>query len=369
MIPASALLQEAARYSQTVSVRVDVYRGRVMTTPKAPIVEGKISADRGDKSRLSCDMTLAQNLWEPDIVGVKGYQLHVSVGVESLGTQERIPLGWFRVDEVARGSDGTVSVKASGRESFVIDARLLRPRTPSFGQSTVGEIVALIREAVPSAQIRPRNTIDRLIDITTPWDRDRWGAIDALAKTIEAEVFCDYTGAYVIADEPSLVTGVPVVRFTEGEGGLLVTRMQSDTREQVYNAVSVIGTSTDPNVPELYGLAVDTDPNSPTFYYADPLDGGFGQVPRFYSSGWFTAAWQCDRTANKFLVDSLAANQKLEFDSLPLPFLEVNDIVEVQMRDGSIAVHLIDDITYDLSGNASMSCLTRSTKVEARETD
>jgi hypothetical protein len=365
----SPLLLEAVRYSQTLSLRVDIHQGRTMTTPRAPVVGGTVVADRGNKDRLSADVTMALNDWEQDIVNTRNCQLHISLGLETLGMQDRLSLGWFRVDEVDRAMPGEVSISTSGREAYVYDARLLRPRTPSYGQSTVNEIITLIREVVPSAKIRVRNTRDQLIEVTTPWDRDRWGAIEALAKTIDAEVFCDHSGEFVIADVPSIATGVPVYRINEGDLGVMISRTESDTREQVYNAVSVTGTSSDPNVPPLWGWAYDDDPASPTYYFADPLEGGFGQVPRFYTSGWFTADWQCVRTAKKFLIDALAENRKLSFATVPLPFLEVNDLVDVDMLDGTREIHLIDRISFPLNGDGGMQCDTRSTKVEARETD
>jgi hypothetical protein len=366
MLNASALLQEAARYSRTLSCRVDVYHGQSRTHSDVPVTAGTLTADRTRQYRLGASLTLAMTPDDATGIDTRHCRFKVHRGVESIGVVERMQLGEFRVDEVSRNETGLIQLTGSGLESYVIDARFIRPRTPPRGTGTLDYIATLIREAVPSAMVRMLATTDRLITATAPWDSERWDAIDALAASINTEVFVNAAGEFVIADAPSLDAGVPVYLVNEGDGGVLVGRAQKDTRDQVYNAVSVSGSSTDPNVLPVWAWSYDNNPGSDTYYFADPLIGGYGQVPRFYESQFFNTDAQCQVVADELLAQSLAANKTLNFSTTPLSFLEVGDTVTVQMQDGTFENHLLNKLDCTLDVTGALACETLSSKVIAR---
>ena len=366
MLKASALLQEAARYSRTLSARVDIYNGRTPLYRNVPVVAGSLTGDRGSQVRLTATVILGMQRDEGRDITVQKCRFKVYRGIESIGIAEQMQLGEFRVDELSRSQDGTIEIKGSGLEAYVVDARFIRPRTPPKGTSTISFLVTLIREVMPSVPVRILATNDRLITATAPWDSERWDAIEAMADSIQAEVYVNALGEFVIADAPDLLNEVPVYLVNEGDGGVLVERKTKETRDQVYNAVSVSGSSTDPNVLPNWAWAYDNDPLSPTYYWADPLLGGFGQVPRFYESQFFTDDAQCQRTANNLLAQSLAANKSLTFSTVPLSFLEAGDTVTVQLLDGGYENHLIQRFgcTLDIAGTYDAETL--SSKVIAR---
>jgi hypothetical protein len=366
VLRASTLLQEAARYTRTLSSRVDIYHGQRITHPAVPVTTGTLTADRTSKTRLNASLTLAMTPDDATGIDTRHCRFKVYRGIESLGMQEQMQLGEFRVDEVSRDETGLIQLTGAGLESYVIDSRFIRPRTPPRGQSTISYILTLVREAVPSAVVSLLATHDRPITATAPWDSERWDAIDALATSIDVEVYCNANGEFVVADAPALVGDVPVYLVNEGDGGVLVTRSEKDSRDQVYNAVSVSGSSSDPDVLPVWAWAYDADPQSPTYYFADPLLGGFGQVPRFYESQFFNADWQCQRTADGLLAQSLAANKTLTFTTVPLSFLEVGDTVTVEMQDGDYENHLIQKLSCSLEIDGAMSCETLASKVLAR---
>lgn len=366
MLKATPLLRAASRYSRTMHAQVDVYRGATLTHLDVPVTAGTLTADRSSQIRLSASLTLAMP-WERDTdIGTRQHRFKVFRGVHSIGVSDRLQLGEFRVDEVQRDETGLISLSGSGLESYVIDARFIQPRTPPRGVSTIAYIQQLIQEALPSVVVRARTTRDRKITATAPWDMERWDAVDALASSIDAEVFCNASGEFIIADEPDLLSEVPVYFVNEGEDGVLVGRATKDTRDQVYNAVSVSGASTDPNVLPVWGWAYDSDPASETYYYADPLTGGFGQVPRFLESSFFTTDAQCVKSAEGLLTQSLAANKTLNWSSVPLVFLEVGDTVSVQMHDKGFENHLIQKLSCSLEIEGTLNCETLSSKVIAR---
>lgn len=366
MLKASALLQEAARYSRTLSARVDIYHGRTPTHSNVPVTAGSLTGDRSSKVRLNASLTLAMTGDDATGIDTRHCRFKVYRGVESIGVAERMQLGEFRVDEVTRDETGLIQVTGSGLESYVIDARFIRPRTPPRGTSTIAYITTLIREALPTVPIRVLATADRVITATAPWDSERWDAITALADSINAEVFCNANGEFVIADAPDFLHEVPVYLINEGYGGVLVRRAMKDTRDQVYNAVSSSGSSSDPNVLPVWGVAYDNNPSSATYYFADPLEGGFGQVPRFYESQFFNSDAQAQAVADSLLAQSLAANKTITFSSVPVGFLEAGDTVSVQLIDGTTENHLISKFQCTLDVQGTYDAETLSSKVIAR---
>jgi hypothetical protein len=366
MLKASALMQEAARFSRTLSSRVDIYSGTKILYQNVPVTTGQLVADRGSSTRLNCNVTLALQRNEGQDINVQKCRFKAYRGIESIGVAERFQMGEFRVDELTRDETGVIQLTGAGLESYVIDARFIRPRTPPKGTSTIAFIVTLIQEALPSVPIRILATTDRLITATAPWDSERWDAITALADSVNAEVFCNANGEFVIADAPDLVNQAPVYLINEGDEGVLIHRKTKDTRDQVYNAVSSSGSSSDPNVLPVWGWAYDNDPTSPTYYFADPLQGGFGQVPRFYESQFFNTDAQAQRVANNLLAQSLAANSTITFNTVPLGFLEVGDTVTVELIDATYENHLIQKSTVTLEIDGDMAVETLSSKVIAR---
>lgn len=357
MIPASDLMRTAAGYSRTLQCTVDFYQGGVLTWERAPVVSGSITADRDSKVRTNCDVVVAVEEWADLPVDNKAGRFEVYRGVGTLGYAERLQLGEFRVDEITRPSMSSVGIKGSGLEAYVADARFLTPRTPPYGSSTTSAIMTLVREVLPGAEFRLRNTTDRRVTATATWDRERIDAVGDLASSINAEVFVDGTGTWVIADLPDPTGGAPVFIVDDGEGGVLVDRKEVDTRDRVYNAASVTGHSSDQNVPPVWAWAADLDPASPTYFY-----GPFGQKPIFYTSQFFTTTTQCQVYANVLLAEALAANVSVSFTTTPIDFLEVGDVIGVRDRHGTVNTHLLQSFRAGLGVDGGLDCETLSSK-------
>lgn len=349
-------MRDAVPYSHGIKTRVDIYRNGSLAYQSVPVTGGSVSADRGSKARWSADVELALQPWEATNIDAKVCRFQVWRGLDVLGADQMIQLGEYRVDSVSRDTYSRVKLKGSGLESYVIDGRFLTPRTPPYGASTTGHITTLIREILPTATVVTRNTRNKPVEATAPWEKERWDAIDALAQSIQCEVYCDNTGTFVIADVPS-VTGSPIYIFDEGAGGVLVGRGEEETRDRVYNAVVVSGSSTDPAAPPVWGWAFDNDPASPTYFY-----GAFGQVPRYYSSQFFTTDQQCTDYAQALLAESLAENKTLKFDALQLDFMEVGDLAGARDYSGAVQTHLLQTLSLDLAPGGALSATTLSAK-------
>lgn len=356
MIAATAVQKEALKYSHAVKARVDIIRNGTVTQVGVPVIEASFSADRGSKARWTADATLALQPWEATEIDAKVCRFRLWQGLDILPDQEMTQRGEYRVEAVTRSEMGTVKISGTSLEAYVIDARFITPRTPPYGSSTISHIQTLISEAVPDARFVLRNTRNKPVQATAPWEKERWDAVDALARSIDTEVYCDHTGAFVIGDAPSILNS-PVYIFDEGPGGVLVSREEGETRDRVYNAVSVSASSTDPNVTPVWGWAYDDDPRSPTYWF-----GAFGQVPRFYGSQYFTTVEQCTNYARALLAESLAENRTLKFSGLQLDFLEPGDVAGVRGYDDTVTSHMLQSLSGTLGSANELSAETLSAK-------
>lgn len=364
MLAASTLLKQAATTSQTMSIRADLMRGNTVVQSNLKVTGGSISADRSRIVRLQGSLEIAAWPWEPLDFGVNVHRVRIYRGVESLGVREVLPVGTFRIDSIDRSRvGGGMSLDLSGLEAYIDDARFMVPRTPPRNTTTTRAITALIREVLPTVPVRVQASRNKMVQATAPWERERWDAVDYLAKSIDCEVFVNGRGEFVIRNTPSL-TGTPVLVIKEGENGLLVDVQEKYSRDQVYNAASVSGQSSDPKIPPVHGeakvLTVGDELN---------FNGDFGQVPIFYSSNAFTTAAQCSNYAAVLLAQARTANATLTFETPPtLWWLEVGDLVAVQRLDGTTELHLLDTAELDLAGDAGdMKFDTVSSKVAVRE--
>lgn len=355
MIPHSPLYEEAVRYSNTMSTIVDVYVGDDLVYPGIPVVDGHVTCDRDSKVRWTSQIDIALYPWEL-VPLLDTYQARYKVfrGLTSLGRTEMLQLGEYRVDEIGRSEVGHITVSGSGLESYIVDDRFLQPRTPPYGESTLAVIQQLITEAVPATPtVVNQNTTDTRVLATAPWDRDRIDALLALGDSLNADVFSNNAGIFVIKDKPTLVGRVPVFLMNYGEGGVQIGKSEKNTRDGVYNAISVSGQSTDQSIPPVWGWAYDDDPDSPTFYF-----GNFGKKPRFYSSQYIYSDAQCASVALTMLAEALAINRTLTFESLAVCFLEAGDVVAVELDDGTLENHLLQKIEIGLNHNGTMKADT-----------
>ena len=140
MIAATPLMQVAVGYSHTLECVVDFYQNGVLTWAGAPVISGSITADRGSKVRTNCDIDVAIEEWADLPIDNKAGRFKVRRGIGTLGYKETIQLGEFRVDDIDRPANGAVSIKGSGLEAYVADARFLtreRRRTDAAPSTSI----------------------------------------------------------------------------------------------------------------------------------------------------------------------------------------------------------------------------------------
>lgn len=375
MLPVSEGFLAALGAPQRVSILANVSKAGRRLASDLPVTSGSVAVDVSSTTRRRLRLTLGPRLRTgvftdaptlprspTDPLGHFGQEIDVSWSMHYVGGMtETLPLGVFRVDGASGSLLGDTSVQVTGvsREAFVADARFTSPRTAS-SPSAQALIAQLIHEVLPSVEVVALASMDRRVPTTT-WDRDRWGAIVGLARSIGAVVFADPWGRFVIADAPTVATP-PVWRVQGGPGGVLVSAATSSTRRGIYNAIVVRGESTQGDGPSVQAVARDVGPDSPT-RWGDPGGGAFGMVPRFMSLPSLSSVAQAEAIARAAVTRYLGAASTMNLRTVPNPALEGGDVIDVITDPtdpaGSGHRHVLDSFTIPLIPGGDFPVATR----------
>lgn len=323
-----------------------------------PILGGDVQVDGGAQNRSTLQLTTeGAGMWPArasDALAPYGNEVFVRRGIVfGDGAKEWVSLGYHRLNtpEQDEAPNGPIVLQATDRMSGIIDARLTAPR-PFSASTTVGAVVsALVLEVYPWATIEwddatSGQTIGRQVIV----EEDRYRFLDDLVKSVGKVWWWDHRGVLVIRTPPSV--SEPVWEVNHGEGGVLVSVSRRLTREGVYNAVVATGEGADTAMP-VRAVVVDNNPASPTYW-----GGGFGKVPRFFSSPFITSNEQAKTAASGMLAAELGLPYAVDFTSVPNPALEPYDPVRVTYP-GRSEIHVIDRLTIPLTAEAALSASTR----------
>lgn len=272
---------------------------------------------------------------------------------------ETVPLGVYRVEEVSQAGlrPGRAQLDGLSLEAQVQDERFTAPRSVDIGPGEYW-VNKLLKEVLPEIGLSWRlgdSLVPQLVE-----EKDRWGLIDgrsqdpSIAKSLGGRVFCDSRGAFVAAPVPTLADP-SVWSLAAGPGGALVEPQQTLSREGVYNQIVASGASESGKPPVGPAIASDDDPVSPTYY-----KGAFGAVPLFYTSKLLTTFQQCQAAALGLLAPRLGLKQTVSVSSIVNYALEPDDVITVTMPDGHDENHIVDSVSYSLTGG-SMNMQTRAT--------
>lgn len=342
-----------------------------------PISGGSITVDRSSAIRRTCQLTIADPSFVPQFANSPlapyGAELRVFTGVGYQdGTQEVIPVGVFRIDDVSwsEGSGDLPQVSCSDRSASLTDAKLIVPRDAG-GHGALDMIYRLVTEVLDVQVLFDARLVDLVLPGGTLYDSDRWGAITQLGTALGADVFFDVFGNCLVVQVPSLTQATTQANaqwtIASGEGGVLVEAKRGVSRDGVRNCIVVSGgaTSNSGGIAPV-GYAVDSEPRSPTYF--GPLSSvpngpfaktNFGQsVERVTMSELYTPT-QCEQAAIGLLANYLGFAKSLEFECARNPALDAGDIIYVVYPNGEAELHIVDQFEIPL-GEGSFSGSTRS---------
>lgn len=317
---------------------------------------GWVSLDDGwEDFTVTCSRT-AQTRWVASIAiapeklrqlrGVTGFEedklairtrIAAGVVVPRIGT-EWFAWGTYRVDEV----DDELSCFSF--EKQIEDSRFLVPKVYKAGrvQNTVEDIVTT---AVPGTHVVWEDGLENRYLNTIVAERDRLKLLTgdastvSIAKTIGADMFFDGDGYFRVRDIKILKTSGRVTPdWSPHVDRAVADRSTSYTRDKVFNVV-VVNTNFSDGRKQLGPVIVwDSMVGSPTYAGPDPLNrpelqGPFGIVPVFYSSGVFTNTGQMRNVGQAMLRDAMTKNVSWSLRTALNPALEPGDVLEIDENE------------------------------------
>lgn len=345
----------------TEALVLDTFQTGVNPTgTELSVIDGVVKLDATADTRSTLDITVdGTRLWPTRVdsmLAPYGNEIFVRRGIIlGAGTTEWCSLGYFRIETPDQDipPDGPIRVEGRDRMAGIIDARLLEPRQFT-ATDTYGDVVTeLITDVYPSATVQwddatDSDSLGRALIV----EEDRHGFLEELVTSLGKIWYWDHRGILVILDPPDPTAFVYEIR--SGRAGVLVSLSRELTREGAYNAVVALGEATDTETP-VRGVAVDANPDSPTYFY-----GRFGPVPQFYSSPFLVTEEQAQRAASAILLRKLGLPYSVDLSTIVNPALEPYDPIRVRYsdRDGA-ELHVIKNLSVPLSARGVMSISTR----------
>jgi hypothetical protein len=328
-----------------------------------PILGGDVQFDSTAdvRSTLSLETSFPWPTADTDLFNPYGAELFIERGiVYGDGVREWVAQGYFRIYEIGqpRAPHGTVTVTAKDRMSALVDARTLEPVEFAAGASAEDMYNLLVLGVLPSV------TLSFDFDVAAEtWDgnhvleEDRFKFLRDVTQSFGKVMFFSYDGSSRVESVPDPT--VPVWTVNHGRAGVLVGADRKLTREGVYNGVVAMGDRTgEGDAAPVRGIALDLDPASPTYW-----NGGYGQVPRYYSSSFIKTEAQAVDAAEAMLLRAKGFPYEVSFSAIPNPALEALDPVLLTYDDRSLPeVYVLDRLTMPLLATSAMSATTRKVK-------
>ncbi|HEY3513563.1 MAG TPA: DUF5047 domain-containing protein [Kribbella sp.] len=369
MRPVSAAFLEAIRGSHAMRSRVRVVPpGLTGTNPNLDMngnVQHEIAVSGGDvkldatadiRGSLDMETTASWPAGASDLLTPYGNELFVERGIVfGSGAVEWVSLGYFRISDIEQDDapDGPLHIVAHDRMAGIVDSKLEAPRQYTTGTSVQTVFDDLVGEIYPAAVIvYDFDAANTLFSASHVAEEDRYAFLKAIVDSLGKVMFWDYQGRLQVVTAPDPT--VPVLDINHGRGGILVKLSRSLSRQGAFNAVIATGEAAGEK-PPVRGVAYDTNPNSPTYWF-----GPFGKVPYKMSSSFITTPDQARTAAEQKLARSIGVPYSADFESVVCAALEPLDPIRVTHSDREAGdYHVVEMITLPLDAETAMSGTTR----------
>lgn len=340
--PDSSVLAGAAGWAP----RIAAWKGTTLLAADVPVVSGRLSANGGQEVPERLTFTVPEwadsRSWTPDgpahPLGQFGQFVTAEIRVQSAVRQTEwiTRLGRFVIQDWAQDDlDGSVRVECVGLLQRPLDARFRAPEVPRVDGTLASEFRRLMVPGVP-VEI-DLDLVDRPIAQSFQWQEDRLGALYDIADAWPARLRTDEHGVVRLLP-PLPDVPVPVLTFTDGERGTVISAPRSGGRDGVYNVVVARTTRTDdPAKAPLQAVRQVTE--------GSLRPASYGEVVRYWSSPLVTTLEELDASAVTLLANSVRPAVAQRVELVPDPRVELDDPVEL-VRDGSTTRGWV--VGYDL---------------------
>lgn len=366
MYPTSAKFQAAiaGTHRKVVRARIltDIQFGAKPTggQPLA-IKSGQVKFNSKEKVKAQLSLTVVGDYWEA--LEPYGVEIFVERGIAyGDGTEELVPLGYFRVDRISQGSApaGEIQVEASERMTQLQDARIVYPYDYPAGVTHATLFDRLVNGYNDGLQrsygLYPR--VGGGADVPVRFigydgtrailpagvvDDDAYEYMAKLAETKGCVLRFNRLGELEVVARDVPPGTDPDYVIKGGVGGNLVSASRELTREGVRNMIVTRGS--DPAYPTGYALAYNFDPSNKLYIF-----GPFGVVPQYYASPLLQSNEQASAAAARILAKYKGLPSGLATVTVPNPAVDALDCLRITVGT-KIEDHVADEVTIPLAGD------------------
>ena len=193
MWPVSDAWDASVRSGFTALARAELWRDGALLTG-LEVLGGSVRFTESSAVRRSLSLTVADvglsvsGFWErysPDDTDVRVWAGQGRVD----GDEEYVPVFWGRLSRPSWSSPlSGIDIEADDYAAVMQRARLLRPWVTAAGADVLGEITALAQDVDASIEVIDASGLSTPARAAaSTWDRDRWDAIESLARSIGCE--------------------------------------------------------------------------------------------------------------------------------------------------------------------------------------
>jgi hypothetical protein len=355
----AAFLQELRRSSMLVAVEVVASNGTILS-----VEDGSVDMDSTRNITRTASLTLTPTetlsaIGVYNLVMTPGIEITIRRGLIINGITEYVTLGVFTTDSADFSIDveGTVSWTGSDRSKRISRARFVNAYkiVKNTLLATAGADLLLNRYAETIYNFsNVLDTIEHKVVYDAGDQSDPWASARKLFGDHGFDLHFNGDGTAVAKTVPDPATEDPVFDFGAGETNLVLDGTISGTLEATFNGVVATGEGSGNRTPKR-SVVWDTDPTSPTFF-----QGGFGQIPYFYSSPLLTSTAKCTTAATAILAQLKGSMTQLSWTAVTNPALEPLDVIAITYN-GVTSRFVIDALTIPLRASDAITARARET--------
>jgi len=310
-------------------------------------------------------------LWDPSNIGDALWSapapLTKDIRVPANGAYELVPVGVFRLNtvEVEESTDGNIVITCTGTDVShnigmnhwiapvtVWKSKYVAPVNKTDTGKEVEYVASTVLEAIkllitnrwpsrPTKVLGPpifdfQGVTDAPLKspvimgsrtVSSSGSNSPWTDITALADAVGATLYVDVDGQFALRPVPD-PNSMPVVwDFLDGDGGLLLSATRKIDDSKTVNYVIATGENSGAKTPTK-AIAVDDDPNSPTYWQGD-----FG-ISVGYEPGRkkLTTQEETQLAANTYLNWFVGGDETLTINCITNPALDAGDVVHIRRQ-------------------------------------
>jgi hypothetical protein len=337
--------------------------------PDLPLIGGQVTIDRtaGVRRSVGTSFADADGSLTPILLGDNNNdpfpaELLVWRGLDFGGglAPEIFQLGVFGIaqSDVVRGIGNVLSVTGYDRSKATSQNGLIDPYVIQPGTAYTTAATTLVDNQLPFAVTHyvdtSANTVTG-VPIVYPESDDPWGRVIDLSSSVGCETYFRPDGAHQIQDWPDPMADAVAWELVHGENCIYDAVQQSKSNDPGYNGVLVIGENSGNETLIPRALAVDNDPNSPTYW-----SGNYGRRRLLVNDSTITSNAQATVVANATLRKVLGQTHQITVNMIPNPAMDVSEVVRIQYKDELDVQMLLEQLTIPLDVNTLASATARA---------